>query len=792
MFTTEQRPAPLPARPATPVLDQRAVARVPLPEGAARWSKTWLDSRGLPQTSGQPVPVDDDDRRTPHVRYACRGHIEVAGQRRPCDHVQWLMPGETRYCPDHGAPLEADAAGRQSGLPTAEMWAVCRERVYVGGIVAATAATGVAAEVAPMPWWGITAQMAALPAVVAGSYWATSWWLTRQQVHRGNLDPGDEVAGKRRRKLIARRARYAGYCTAAAGLWVQIADACDIDLSQPSGWTLLAVLASAGVVAARPYLRHVDGSRAVPAEPVEVETIVQPSGHEQLVAYVTDRWRRLCAPGRSLPGTRLEGVRATAGDGWQAMIVADDESDLDPDKFASDTTVRKIARAYSVGTSMVTVTADPFDANRALILVQQASPLADMHIWDGSGIDQATGRAETATLDDGTRISHEFWRPGWGAVMELIAGCTGSGKSEYLNLLLALERQSRMVVSWVADPQMGQSLGDVRDGVDWFAPTTEELLLMLQTAVAVVLARNLATTRLRVQETRPDGRVVQRRVKYVEVSEDNPLLSITVDEAHLPMNDPDHGKMIVKLMALLSKAGRKCNVKLRILTQSPLLSELKDSVLRAQLASGLVVVFRTADRLTGAAAWPGRMPADPANLPPVWPDSGKTTAGLGYMSGQRPMRMRTDYPGDLYDLMHDGVAPGLEEAMLGTAGLAYKDRWRRLKAFDAMDPAELLGAGIPDLRATQDDDMSGNGEGRRPGAGREAVLAFLAQRWMDGDRDQIQFGELNKNVKAVKTRTLSNVLKRLVADGLLVTDNGGYALSDRGAEELGLVEEDDD
>ncbi|HEU5110596.1 MAG TPA: hypothetical protein VFT95_18810, partial [Micromonosporaceae bacterium] len=703
----------------------------------------------------------------------------------PDDPPEWLPVNLKTIpcCSVHGIPLTRTDERRRLRLdvPWRQIWDVADERVRVAAATTAVGLAGLAVDQAVMPWYGIAAQVAAVPAVIAGSWWATRLWLTRRAVKRGKLDPRDEVAGRRRRKLIAKRARAAGYTAAAAAMWVQIADLVSVDFTDPRGPLLAAALAGIGIVGSRPYLRHVDEKRGQRAEmlavPQPADGTVQsgpPSEEEQLRGYVTERWARVSGAGAPLPGTVLEDIHRTVG-GWAAVIVAGDASDLDPDRWGSDKAIGMVARAFSVGTNQVSITADPNDANRAHILVQKTSPLSKTRGWDGTGIDPATGRAFTATLDDGERIQHEFWRPGWGAVMELIAGCTGSGKSEYLNLLLALERQSGRVVSWVADPQMGQSLGDVRDGVDWLAPTVEEIVIMLRVAVQVMLARNLTITRMR----EPDDQGRERRVKYREVTPDFPLLSITIDEAHLPMGDPDHGNEIVKLLALLSKSGRKSNIKIRVITQSPLLSELKNSVLRSQLASGLVTVFRTSGRLDGERAWPGKMPADPGALPAVWPD-GSTAAGVMYQSGQKPIKARTDYPGDLYDLMHTGETRGLEPAVWGAAGVLYADRRKRLDAFDSLDPAELLGIGVPTIDLGAAPTAS-----RRKGGGREAVLRFLAERWTNGEREPVPFGVIDRSVDAVKTRALTDVMNKLVADGLVV-NRGGYALTEAGAEHMGL------
>lgn len=782
MTKTEHRPVPVPqrpgdpgpagaARPRTPSRDDAGKLTLPTGAVALSWHYAGPDGKTV-KAKRQPVPVNDGGEVT---------HVEMVCPDCP-DSGQWFSV-KSRVAPlcrlCETTTMRESGTKAPASLPSIPWGALYRshgELFHVGAATAALGVAGVVADVADLPWYGEVTQFAAIPACVAGSWWLTRVWLTRRAAGDGDRDR----AGV--------RGRTAAYVTTAAGVWLEIADL--INFADGSG-LVLAGLLGVGIVGSRPYRMWVAQRRAlqVPLPTVvdgddEVDDTPPPAEEDLLRAYVLERWEKVSARGRVLHGTSLEAIQSSVG-GWSATIIAHDDSDLDPEKFSSPEPLRKIARAYSVGPSMVSIVADPFDANQATILVQKISPLTKGAVWNGSGIDLATGLAETMTLDDGTRGSHPFWRPGWGAVMELIAGATGAGKSAYLNLLLALERKSKRVVSWVCDPQMGQSLGDLRDGVDWFAPSTEELLIMLRVAVHVMIARNLITTRMRKDETRPDGRVVQRRVTYREVSAEFPMLSITVDEAHIPMNDPDHGREITKLLAVLAKAGRKTNIKVRLLSQSVLLSELKDSVLRGQLASGFVAVFRTADRLTGAAAWPGgKPPGDPANLPPVWED-GTGTEGLGYASSTKRMRMRTDYAGDLYDLITAGETLGLEEEVLGVAGALYAERWKRLEAFDSMDPAELLGAGIP--AGLLD---SAPGSSAPPAGGREAVLRFFVQRWTYGDRDPVPFGDLAAGVRdVIKTRACTNAVNKLVEEQILAAAEGSYWLTESGAEQVGVLDE---
>jgi len=74
--------------------------------------------------------------------------------------------------------------------------------------------------------------------------------------------------------------------------------------------------------------------------------------------------------------------------------------------------------------------------------------------------------------------------------MEVVVGCSGSGKSRYLDEALLCERHAldahgrHLIVSWICDPQEGQSLPDWQDRVDRFARGPVEGLAMLEDAFA--------------------------------------------------------------------------------------------------------------------------------------------------------------------------------------------------------------------------------------------------------------------------------------------------------------------
>lgn len=756
--TTEYRPVPLPGR--ADIGDGQVVAAgAPgpgLPPGT-RWVNWYYDKTNQRRRTARVVPV---------TRI---GQLAAHGFTCPkCRNTEWfpLEPKGAPLCPADDRQMAPVDLSPSSLLPWAALWTAAEPSLRpVWPMVAAFPAAAAFADSGAA--WCAYAAAPVVPAVAAVG---TAWWLRRQE-----LDP----SGPRVRSRIWRRARAVGYCAATVCTWTALAATTGVD---PDGPGMLADLAwvPATLAVGAPWWLWLHGQRRsrpvvgpCPAAEVTGDGDEELSNVDPIEEDAVHRWTaHVAAPAgqgqtsvRRLPGTAIVEFRKVKG--GIAFVAVARPGTVTAEAFVAARGT--IAGAFGVGRSAVTVDPDADDENRALVMIQRRSPLQESNFWDGSGIDRATGTAETATMADGERTRHAFWRPGWGAVMELIAGCTGSGKSEYLNLLLGMERRSGVVVSWVGDPQLGQSLGDVRDGLDWFAPTHEEILLMLRCAKQVLLARNVIVARMK----EIDERGNERRVKYVEPSPTFPLLSITIDEAHLPMSDPILGKEIVQLMALISKSGRKANIKLRLILQSPLLSELKDSVLRGQLRSGLVTVFRIADRIDGGAAFPGRMPVDPASLPVTWPGTNETTAGLSFQSGQRPMLMRTDRPGDMYDVMRDGPALGLERAVLASAGDSYRDRARRLAEFDDTDPAVLLGmvsAHAVALPAGEDDSR---------GSCKEMVLRILAK-----SDEPVQFKEIVA-AAGFSTRTVTNVLSKLNTAGDVGSAGGKHELTATGRDRLG-------
>jgi len=83
----------------------------------------------------------------------------------------------------------------------------------------------------------------------------------------------------------------------------------------------------------------------------------------------------------------------------------------------------------------------------------------------------------------GRTALYRFWRLESGPPHDLISGCTDSGKSRLVDLLLCEERHSPLIVSWIIDPQGGQSLPAWRGQVDIFAESAADGADLLEHAV---------------------------------------------------------------------------------------------------------------------------------------------------------------------------------------------------------------------------------------------------------------------------------------------------------------------
>ncbi|MFI0406535.1 hypothetical protein [Actinomadura sp. 3N508] len=455
---------------------------------------------------------------------------------------------------------------------------------------------------------------AAAPPLVAGVTAGTGllWWGLRGR-HRLTRTP-EQLYG-------------ASAWTAAAG-WAATAAGTGVTAVDGALWT-------AGAALAVPWWVH-HRVRPRPARPDDDTAAVS---WQQEIRQV---WAaRVSRPQGPLPASRLLELQEIPG-GWRAVIELDDGT-----SDAAQARVKEIGARLKLRADQLSIEPHPRGLHLAVILVQPDNPLTEVRHWDGPTLDVGTGVSRIGIYADLAGVPYRHWRRGHGPVHTLIAGTTDAGKSALVKMLLAEERHCGLVVSWLVDPQRGQSYSGWKKSVHRFAGTVAEARRLLFEARARMYARNELLSTLEWVDERG------RRIEGVEDFTPGdprhglPLIAITIDEAQVILADDICCGLVEEIIAM----SRKCGIKVRLLTQVPLQGSLGDSQqIKDAVASGNVIVLRTANPLSGGAAFNGAMPVDPVLLPKEWPD-GTSTSGLGFVfapGADRPTTMRTLLPVDAY------------------------------------------------------------------------------------------------------------------------------------------------
>lgn len=279
-------------------------------------------------------------------------------------------------------------------------------------------------------------------------------------------------------------------------------------------------------------------------------------------------------------------------------------------------------------------------------------------------LDPETGLAPIGAYYDGAQANYRFYQPGSGAVHSFVTGTSGSGKSRLLDALLGIERRSPLVCSFVIDPQAGLSLPDWPDGVAVFAPGNDFGIVVLRAFQAIMKER--AKRYNRMKWTDEKGRTRVGRAFFVPGDPD-PLLSLTLDEAHDLLTDAKYGEEAVDIIGNCAKEVRKVGGKLRLANQSPNASELGgETLIRDILQGGNNAVLRSGSTAAGRrAAGTALGDIDPGAIPKEFND-GTSTGGLGYLAGpdNRAAMWRAPNVEDAYGLAHEGFTTGIEQASI--------------------------------------------------------------------------------------------------------------------------------
>ncbi|WP_045562995.1 hypothetical protein [Streptomyces sp. FxanaA7] len=481
----------------------------------------------------------------------------------------------------------------------------------------------------------------------------------------------------------------------------------------------------------------------------------------------------VACPDGPLPGSKLVDV-VTTDYGWTAVLVLKNGT-----WRKAVTATGDIAGALDLPEEMVQIEkAAGQSARRAIIAVFDRNPLQDGTTHPGPQIlNKTTGQAEVGIFYDGKPARYAFWKPS-GPVHTVVYGATDGGKSRFLDMLLGTERHNG-IVSWVCDPQGGQSLPRWREAVDWYEDTAQGGLAMLYALRNVMYERSGRYSLM--EWTDHKGRVLRGRDHFV-VDDPDPLIVATIDEAHRVLALPGAVALVLEIVLM----ARKCGIKLRLVFQGPKANMFgagpESTDIREQLQSGNTVMFRTASALTDSIGLPG-WEVNPSQLPMYWPD-GTSTAGLGFIKGpdNRQAQFRAHYDRDPAHWATTGTTPTVEASAAAVSGKAYSERLDRLAArlrgeTPILPDDALQGAGSDPARLAPSSDPIAQAaaaiEAEAPAGTDDKVAAFLADRGRPVGRITIA-QETGLTISAVK-----NALTRLKAKGHAVAvDRGIWAHPD--------------
>jgi hypothetical protein len=592
----------------------------PLPQGAARWSKTWVDKDGLPHVTSFAVPVDDNDYRTAHVKHVCsKGHIDVTladgrAERRRCDQEVWLLPSERKFCPDHSCPMEPTEKVSGGVLPWGKLWQQVEKPARPLWALAAVAAAGGGVQAEDPLGLAVAAPLAA-----AGVWWGTRKVLTTLAVRKGRIDP-DQTTG-RRVDRIGRVSRAAGWTTLAAGEWLAAAAA--VDPSTLAGKVVWSCLPVAWAVCAAPWWRHVETLRNRPAPVEEAPADPKPrelSDDEKAAADAARLWDEA-----GIANTKLDVAtwkRITCG--WQAVVKATKRGALNGLAGDRPETIKKIAAAFDVPKSAVTWIEEHDDnPNCALLLVQPVNPLKEGQIWAGPHsivIGDTRIEAEVGRFIDGTPMMEVLFRFDEGVPSELVLGSTGSGKSERLRLKLIIQRwasflnadgqRKGLYLSFLHDPKRLNSYGEFRDAITGYGMTRDDAHIMIDAFLREMIRRYdmLSASKW------SDGKGRKRRgaVKWNPMAH-GPLLHAIWDEFHELAGDSEFVKKVEKL----ARYQRACGMGATLASHMGTIGDTGSQALRDMLAGGRATLLRTTSGLNAGLATGGQLTADPRGLPKV-------------------------------------------------------------------------------------------------------------------------------------------------------------------------------
>jgi len=436
-------------------------------------------------------------------------------------------------------------------------------------------------------------------------------------LHVTHLTAAAAVAGILGGTALVLLTRHLSAFARAAGLAMAAGTALAVPLIAafgPRPW--LPLLGLGWAVLAACYARHYrNRPQAAPAEPNRDEEV-----WERLAAK--RRWSGTLGDPERIPGGRRYPIRL---DGVETHI---GEVMAHPLSIAA-AWHKPITEAY----------AEPAPdgiASRGYLTLLSRGTLEHGREWTGAGVTE-DGFAVIGRYADGQDARIRLFAPMDGTRHGIVAGTSGSGKSELLSLMVHIMLSSGYILPVILDPQEGQSLPDWNGRVPYAAGVSEcmEMLTLIHEGM---LSRSRRLSRM----TWDDEGHTRRMNFFDHALTGWPVVAVIADEHPMLLTSPGHGREAIRLTGEIGKLGRKTGVAIWPAAQVPSLSELGDQVVRAMLVGGNVVCLRTGEKVSQGMLG---LPSDPSELPRFF-GSGEYTYGLGYVLGpdNRQAIARTDIP----------------------------------------------------------------------------------------------------------------------------------------------------
>jgi len=295
--------------------------------------------------------------------------------------------------------------------------------------------------------------------------------------------------------------------------------------------------------------------------------------------------------------------------------------------------------------------------------------------WDGKGFDEH-GIARVGRFGDSQPMRIRVFIRRNGTVHGLIAGTTGAGKTQAIDLLVWLALNSAVpIVPIILDPQNGQSLPQWRDKV-MYAAGLDECVRMVRGMDAAMMDRS---KRLASMTWDDNGHKAKGMNFFDPHLSGLPIVMPIFEEAPELLKGGGNPRLAAEMttrVASKTKLARKSGESVWLVAQVPSLAELGgDQALRAMLAGGNVLCMRTAERVSAGMIG---LDAEPSSLPRYFPD-GQPTPGLSYAVGldNRQAPGRIDLVPDAMrhqavtmPLPDDGYLEAMDKAMGGDSPTA--------------------------------------------------------------------------------------------------------------------------